>query len=178
MGRTLGEGKFGVVVMAMHRATRSVFALKKIPKAMVRSHLMVEQLALEIRLQSCLNHKNVLGMYGFFDDATHLFIVLEYMEQGTLYSHLRKTRVLGAAAAAGIVRQLAAAVEYLHDRDIAHRDIKPENIVISNVPLPRGRTSANCATSAGPRSATNAGRPTAAPSTTPPPKYSRAGSTT
>jgi hypothetical protein len=79
MGKTLGEGKFGVVMMAMHRKTRSLFALKKIPKAMVRSHLMVEQLALEIRLQSCLNHKNVLGMYGFFDDATHLFIVLEYM---------------------------------------------------------------------------------------------------
>jgi serine/threonine protein kinase len=29
-------------------------------------------------------------MYGFFDDKTHLFVVLEYMEGGTLYERLRK----------------------------------------------------------------------------------------
>jgi serine/threonine protein kinase len=55
---------------------------------------MIEQLSLEIRLQSCLNHKNILGMYGCFDDKTHLFIVLEYMEQGTLYAQLKKTKIL------------------------------------------------------------------------------------
>jgi hypothetical protein len=33
-------------------------------------------------------------MYGFFDDKTHLFIVLEYMEQGTLYAQLKKNKIL------------------------------------------------------------------------------------
>jgi len=61
---------------------------------MIKSHFMIEQLSLEIRLQSCLNHKNILGMYGCFDDKTHLFIVLEYMEQGTLYAQLKKTKIL------------------------------------------------------------------------------------
>jgi serine/threonine protein kinase len=178
VGKTLGEGKFGVVTMARHRRSGSLVALKRIPKAIIRSHLMVEQLALEIKLQSWLNHKNVLGMYGFFDDATHLYIVLEYMEQGTLYAQLKKNKILSESAAAAIVTQIAEAVEYLHDQDIAHRDIKPENIVLSNVTAASRRTSASCATSGGPRSATSAGRPTAAPSTTPPPKSSRARSTT
>jgi serine/threonine protein kinase len=92
---------------------------------MIKSHLMIDQLALEIRLQSCLNHKNILGIYGFFDDATHLYIVLEYMEHGTLYSQLKKNKILPEADAAAIIRQVALAVEYLHDHDIAHRDIKP-----------------------------------------------------
>jgi len=61
---------------------------------MIKSHFMIDQLALELRLQMCLNHKNVLGMYGFFDDSTHLYIVLEYMEQGTLYSKLKKCNIL------------------------------------------------------------------------------------
>ena len=52
---------------------------------MIKSHMMVDQLALEIRLQSCLQHRNILGMYGFFDDPTYFYIVLEYMEGGTLY---------------------------------------------------------------------------------------------
>jgi serine/threonine protein kinase len=76
VGKTLGEGKFGVVTMARHKKTSSLFALKKIPKEMIKSHMMIDQLALEIRLQSCLNHKNILGIYGFFDNSTHLFIVL------------------------------------------------------------------------------------------------------
>jgi len=81
-------------MIARHRKTGSLFALKKIPKDMIKSHMMIDQLALEIRLQSCLNHKNILGIYGFFDDSTHLFIVLEYMENGTLYSELKKSKIL------------------------------------------------------------------------------------
>ncbi len=46
---------------------------------MIKSHYMIEQLTLEIRLQSCINHKNILGMYGFFDDQVNFYIVLEYM---------------------------------------------------------------------------------------------------
>ena len=54
------------MTVAKHKRTGMVSALKKIPKAMIKSHMMVDQLALEIRLQSCLTHKNILGVYGFF----------------------------------------------------------------------------------------------------------------
>lgn len=111
--------------MVRHRKTSGLFALKKIPKEMIKSHFMIDQLALEVRLQSFLNHKNILRIYGFFDNSTHLFIVLEYMEQGTLYSQLKKNKILSEVEAAAIIKQITAAVEYLHDHDIAHRDIKP-----------------------------------------------------
>jgi tRNA A-37 threonylcarbamoyl transferase component Bud32 len=117
-------------------------------------------------------------MYGFFDDPTHFYIVLEYMEQGTLYSQLKKNRILSEKESAVIIRQMAEAVEYLHDHDIAHRDIKPENIVISNVVLLSLRMSTNFATSAGPPSATSDARPTAALSTTLLPRSWRGRSTT
>lgn len=76
IGKNLGEGKFGLVMVARNKKNGFLIALKKIPKAMIKSHYMIEQLTLEIRLQSCLNHKNILTMYGFFDDATHFYIVL------------------------------------------------------------------------------------------------------
>jgi hypothetical protein len=38
--------------------------------------MMIDQLTLEIRIQSCLKNANILEMYGFFDDKTHLYIVL------------------------------------------------------------------------------------------------------
>ena len=94
VGRKLGEGKFGLVNLAQHKRTGMVVALKKIPKQMIQSHFMVDQLALEIRLQSCLVHKNVLGLYGFFDDSTHLYLILEYMPHGTLYQIMKQTKAM------------------------------------------------------------------------------------
>ena len=108
-----------------HKKDGGVFALKKIPKAMIKSHMMVDQLSLEIRIQSCLNHRNILGMYGCFDDKTHLYIVLEYMDGGTLYEQLKKTSKLNEPQTAAIIKQMAEAIDYLHDMGIAHRDLKP-----------------------------------------------------
>jgi serine/threonine protein kinase len=64
-------------------------------------------------------------MYGFFADKTDLYMVLEYMEGGTLFSRLKNQIKLTEKQTAEVVRQIAKAVEYLHDRGIAHRDIKP-----------------------------------------------------
>lgn len=63
-------------------------------------------------------------MYGFFDDKTHLYIVLEYMDGGTLYEKLKKGK-LSEKEAATIVRQITKSIDYLHDMGIAHRDLKP-----------------------------------------------------
>lgn len=46
IGKTLGEGKFGVVMIARHKKSGFLVALKKIPKAMIKSHFMVDQLIL------------------------------------------------------------------------------------------------------------------------------------
>lgn len=101
-------------------------------------------------------------MYGFFDDKTHLYIVLEYMDGGTLYERLKKEK-LGEKEASVIIRQMTSAVDYLHDIGIAHRDIKPENIVISNVILTLSSMSTSYVTLDGPPSAMSEERPTVEP---------------
>jgi serine/threonine protein kinase len=88
--KKLGEGKFGCVNLVKHKRTNSLFALKKIPKQLIKANMMIDQLALEIRIQSCLKHSNILEMYGCFDDKTHLYIILEYMDGGTLYQRSKK----------------------------------------------------------------------------------------
>lgn len=52
--------------------------------------MLENQLALEIQIQSFLDHQNILKIYGFFDDWQYVYIVLEYMEEGTLFEYLKK----------------------------------------------------------------------------------------
>ena len=78
MGRKLGQGKFGSVHCARHVGTGGVFAVKKISKSLIKSHMMVDQLGLQLRIQSCVRHRGIVDMYGFFDDLTHFYILLEY----------------------------------------------------------------------------------------------------
>ena len=58
------------------------------------------------------------------------------MEEGTLFTHLKKNKVLPEKEVAIWIKQIASAVKYLHENTIAHRDIKPENIVMSHVQIP------------------------------------------
>jgi serine/threonine protein kinase len=54
--KNLGEGKFGTVVQAMHRATNSIYAIKKILKKNIKNNAMIDQLIKEIKLQSYCSH--------------------------------------------------------------------------------------------------------------------------
>jgi len=80
LGKNLGEGKFGVVFQAIHKKSGWLVALKKVPKDMIKSHLMIDQFILELKLQTYLNHENILSLYYHFEDKTHIYLVLEYME--------------------------------------------------------------------------------------------------
>jgi serine/threonine protein kinase len=57
------------------------------------------------------------------------------MEQGSLYSHLRKHKKLGEEEAAEKLGEICEGVKQMHDENVVHRDLKPENIVMSNVQI-------------------------------------------
>jgi serine/threonine protein kinase len=61
---------------------------------MIKSHWMIDQFILEVKIQHYLNHPNILSLHGYFDDAEHVYLMLEYMEEGTLFLHLKKNTTL------------------------------------------------------------------------------------
>lgn len=82
---------------------------------MIRSHLMIDQFILELKLQTFLYHENILTLYTHFDDKESLYLVLEYMEEGTLFSHLKKNKILPEQEVALKIREIASSVKYLHE---------------------------------------------------------------
>ena len=100
---------------------------------MIKSHFMIDQFILELKIQSFFNHPTILKIYGYFDDKENIYLILEYMEEGTLFTLFKKNKTLTEPDAAKKIRDVSEAINVLHESGVAHRDIKPENIVMSNV---------------------------------------------
>ncbi len=147
--KELGSGKYGVVSLVQERSTNFVCALKMVENKLLREDEITEQFIRELKIQLFLSHPNIIKMYGYFDDETYIYIILEVGTGGQLYHQLKKSQPLSEPRIAFIMKQVCDAVNEIHSLKIIHRDIKPENIVLHDVlPAPR-RTSSSCATSAG-----------------------------
>lgn len=90
-------------------------------------------LAKEFEIGMRTDHPNIRMTIGFqkLDDLGGV-IVGEYVDGLTLRAMLDRGLVTGRNARS-LVRQLGAAIQYMHDKQIVHRDLKPENIMVSHV---------------------------------------------
>jgi serine/threonine protein kinase len=79
-----------------------------------------------------LDHPNVVKIYDVVETNNHLNIVMEYLEGIALNNYLQSqpSHRANEKNAKSIVKALAAALEYLHTRQISHRDIKLENVIL------------------------------------------------
>jgi serine/threonine protein kinase len=71
--------------MAIHKPTGGIFALKRVPKSVIKEAMMIDQFALEVRIQASFNDPNIVSVYAVFDDREHVYLLLEYLPGGSLY---------------------------------------------------------------------------------------------
>ncbi len=90
----------------------------------------------EIETLRLCHHPNIMQLYDVYENATYLYLVLEHLSGGTLFSYFEDNKFkLPEARVAQLVSQVAAALDYMHKYGIVHRDIKCDNIVLaSSVP--------------------------------------------
>lgn len=91
LGSKLGSGKFGKVYSARERRSGSLVAIKIISKKKLLKYKVVHQLRREIEIQTHLNHKNILKLYGVFWNDRKIFMILEFAPGGELYKELTKS---------------------------------------------------------------------------------------
>uniref|UniRef100_A0AC34FCQ6 Aurora kinase n=1 Tax=Panagrolaimus sp. ES5 TaxID=591445 RepID=A0AC34FCQ6_9BILA len=130
VGRLLGKGRFGSVFIAKEKSSGFVVALKVLFKKDIKEHGSPIQLKREVELQYHLKHKNILRLYGYFHDESRVYLVLEYGKGGSLFSLLKRYRIMSYHRTANVVGQLCDALIYCHERKVIHRDLKPENVMI------------------------------------------------
>jgi len=119
--QTLGAGSFGRVKLAKNKITNKFVALKQLKKAEIIRLKQVDHLVNESTILSNMEHPFIVEMDGFCQDERFLYLVLEFIAGGELFTYLRKIGKLTAAHAAYYGAQVACMFEYLHSMNILYR---------------------------------------------------------
>ena len=87
----------------------------------------------EIEILQLCQHPNIIKLLDTFENEDYIYIVMECLKGGDLFTYLEKRKFkISEARACEIIHSLAAALYYLHSYGIVHRDIKLDNILMED----------------------------------------------
>jgi len=90
----------------------------------------VEHVISEREILIQLKHPFVVKLYRTFMDNVNLYILMEFVVGGELFTHLRRAGRFSNDATRFFVCEVLIAIEYMHTLDVIYRDLKPENILL------------------------------------------------
>lgn len=149
----LGGGGFGITYLAertvyegdipqTHRYTIKEFFMADICKRNADGSVLVEDadvanynesradfLTEANRLHN-LHHEGIVPVNEVFEANNTVYYVMQFLGEETLDKYVKKQGQLSESEAMGITREVAEALDYLHDQDMNHLDVKPENIMM------------------------------------------------
>ncbi|KAL6930402.1 cAMP-dependent protein kinase subunit [Hanseniaspora guilliermondii] len=128
--RTLGTGSFGRVHLVQSTHNYRYYAMKVLKKSKIIKLKQVEHTNDERLMLSAVNHPFIIRMWGTFQDLNFVYMIMDYIEGGELFSLLRKSKKFPVPVAKFYAAEVILAIEYLHKHDIIYRDLKPENILL------------------------------------------------
>jgi Tol biopolymer transport system component/predicted Ser/Thr protein kinase len=125
----LGEGGMGVVYKAQDTRLDRTVALKFLPAHVSLTDETKARFLQEAKAAAALNHPHICTIHGVEEDDGSMFIVMEFIDGGTLRKRIPYSRVDDAVS---IAIQVGEALQEAHARGIVHRDIKPDNIMLTS----------------------------------------------
>ncbi|PVU98601.1 hypothetical protein BB559_001428 [Furculomyces boomerangus] len=128
----IGKGSYGSVMLARHKDTAKVYAIKAISKERVLSKPGdIKRVMLERQvLKQVVHHPFLVGLEYAFQTSTKLYFCLDYVNGGELFYHLQREIRFSENRSRFYVSEIISAIGYLHELGIIYRDLKPENCLL------------------------------------------------
>jgi serine/threonine protein kinase len=134
--RLLGRGGMGAVFLAdqidqpRQVAVKVLFPMVSLSPKELPAFL--ERFRREAEAASSLQHPHIMPVYAYGEEKGLPYLVMPYVDGGTLRDQLEREGALPFALVMAYLEQLAAALDFAHERGMVHRDVKPANILRSS----------------------------------------------
>jgi hypothetical protein len=122
----IGQGASGGVYTAMQITTNLMVAIKQMNlEQQPKKELIIN----EILVMKDSHHKNIVNFIDSFLYKSDLWVVMEYMEGGSL-TDVVTSSLMSEGQIAAICRETLQGLEHLHSKGVIHRDIKSDNLLL------------------------------------------------
>ena len=124
----IGQGGFSSVWLARHTTSGEPVAIKLVPIDSESGQPLRARLRAEAEILFELDHPQLVKLYAHGTDDSTDWIVMEWLEGGTLADRLQ-VRTIEPITACQLTLSLLDVLKYIHERGVVHRDIKPSNLL-------------------------------------------------
>jgi len=134
--KLLGQGSMGAVFLAQQSHPRRPVVVKVVSPATMQTPgqrtQFLERFRQEIKAISALEHAHIVPIYEYGDHNGLAYLVMPLINGGTLRDILAQGEPLKLELIASYLEQMAAALDYAHERGIIHRDVRPANVFLNS----------------------------------------------
>ncbi|KAK8895129.1 Microtubule-associated serine/threonine-protein kinase 2 [Tritrichomonas musculus] len=128
----LSAGAFARVYLAKKVSTGDLYAIKVIKKKFANLKNQIRTVTVERDIMMQLHSPYMVNFYYSFIKKNNLYLVMEYLPGGDIYSLLQSIGSLPEDSVRVYIVQVVKALQFLRENQIIHRDLKPDNILVDS----------------------------------------------